>query len=107
MIDSKENNYDWKPGLSLWIKRLVVAPLKYLVAASIFVFAFIFVFSFLLRYLSHTKPNSARYMRALVQCQAAIVAIVITLTLIAVQITASSVSRIDKNIKTFYTCNND
>ena len=44
MIDSKENNYDWKPGLSLWIKRLVVAPLKYLVAASIFVFAFIFVF---------------------------------------------------------------
>jgi uncharacterized membrane protein len=43
--------------------------------------------------LFQTEPNSARYMlSALVQCQAAIVAIVITLTLIAVQITASAYS---------------
>ena len=43
--------------------------------------------------LFHTDANSARYMlSALVQSQAAIVAIVITLTLIAVQLTASAYS---------------
>jgi hypothetical protein len=43
--------------------------------------------------LFHTDVNSARYMlSALVQSQAAIVAIVITLTLIAVQLTASAYS---------------
>jgi hypothetical protein len=90
MIDSKENNYDWKSRLYLWIKRLVIVHFKYLVAASIFVFVFIFVFSFQLRYLSHTDADSARYMlSALIQSQAAIVAIVISLTLIAVELTAS------------------
>nr|QNO56741.1 hypothetical protein HGIILDEE_00030 [Methanosarcinales archaeon ANME-1 ERB7] len=43
--------------------------------------------------LFHTEPTSARYMlSALVQSQAAIVAIVISLTLIAVQLTASAYS---------------
>lgn len=43
--------------------------------------------------LYHTDADSARYMlSAMVQAQAAIVAIVITLTLIAVQLTASAYS---------------
>ena len=95
MKNSKEKNHDWKSILYLWIKRSVIAHFKYLVAASIFVFVFAFVFALLFQscYLSHTDVNSARYMlSALVQSQAAIVAIIITLTLIAVQLTASAYS---------------
>jgi hypothetical protein len=92
MKNSKEKNHDWKSGLYLWIKSSVVAHFKYLVAA-IFIFAFVFAFLFQCLYLFHTDVNSARYMlSALVQSQAAIVAIVITLTLIAVQLTASAYS---------------
>jgi len=95
MKNSKENNHDWKFRLYLWIKSSVVARFKYLVAVTIFVFVFAFVFALLFQscYLSHTDVNSARYMlSALVQSQAAIVAIIITLTLIAVQLTASAYS---------------
>jgi uncharacterized membrane protein len=92
MKNSKEKNHDWKSGLYLWIKSSVVARFKYLVAA-IFIFAFVFAFLFQCLHLFHTDVNSARYMlSALVQSQAAIVAIVITLTLIAVQLTASAYS---------------
>lgn len=50
-------------------------------------------FVFLLFDLFHTDPVSARYMlSALVQSQAAIIAIVVSLTLIAVQLTASAYS---------------
>ena len=58
-------------------------------------FVLVLIFFYLLPYfnLFHTDVNSARYMlSALVQSQAAIVAIVITLTLIAVQLTASAYS---------------
>jgi hypothetical protein len=71
----------------LWIARLIV---YFTCLAGVVVVCFI-----LFRYfnLFHTDANSARYMlSALVQSQAAIVAIVITLTLIAVQLTASAYS---------------
>ena len=56
---------------------------------SVLIFAFIFAFF----NLYHTDADSARYMlSALVQSQAAIVAIVVSLTLIAVQLTASAYS---------------
>ena len=56
---------------------------------STLIFAFIFTFF----NLYHTDADSARYMlSALVQSQAAIVAIVVSLTLIAVQLTASAYS---------------
>ena len=70
----------------LWIARLIV----YFTYLAVVVLVW-----FLLSYINlfHTDVNSARYMlSALVQSQAAIVAIVITLTLIAVQLTASAYS---------------
>jgi len=55
--------------------------------------SFVVAFVYLLLNLFHTEPTSARYMlSALVQSQAAIVAIVVSLTLIAVQLTASTYS---------------
>jgi len=68
--------------------------------AHIFVYGFLFLFVIFVGSilfanfnLFHTDVNSARYMlSALVQSQAAIVAIVITLTLIVVQLTASAYS---------------
>ena len=71
----------------LWIARIFVYIGLFLLV--IFVGAIIFAnFNF-----HHTEATSARYMlSALVQSQAAIVAIVITLTLIAVQLTASAYS---------------
>jgi uncharacterized membrane protein len=71
----------------LRIARLIVYFMCLVVVVSIWFYLF--------RYfnLFHTDVNSARYMlSALVQSQAAIVAIVITLTLIAVQLTASAYS---------------
>ena len=71
----------------LWIARFFV----YFMCLVVLVL----IFFYLLPYfnLFHTDVNSARYMlSALVQSQAAIVAIVITLTLIAVQLTASAYS---------------
>ncbi|RCV65902.1 putative membrane protein [Methanophagales archaeon] len=71
----------------LRIARLIVYSMCLVVVVSICFYLF--------RYfnLFHTDVNSARYMlSALVQSQAAIVAIVITLTLIAVQLTASAYS---------------
>jgi uncharacterized membrane protein len=71
----------------LWIARLFV----YFTCLAV---VLLICFS-LFRYfnLFHTDVTSARYMlSALVQSQAAIVAIVITLTLIAVQLTASAYS---------------
>jgi len=71
----------------LRIARLIVYILCLVVVVSVCFYLF--------RYfnLFHTDVNSARYMlSALVQSQAAIVAIVITLTLIAVQLTASAYS---------------
>ena len=72
---------------------------RYFLETIILHFSLLFVFT-LLCYkifadynLFHTDVDSARYMlSALVQSQAAIIAIVITLTLIAVQLTASSYS---------------
>jgi len=79
----------WMPFESrhLWIARIIVY--------SSCLAGVVLVCCILFRYfnLFHTDANSARYMlSALVQSQAAIVAIVITLTLIAVQLTASAYS---------------
>jgi type IV secretory pathway VirB6-like protein len=64
----------------LWIARLIVYILCLVVVVSVCILLFSYFNLF------HTDVNSARYMlSALVQSQAAIVAIVITLTLIAVQ----------------------
>ncbi len=71
----------------LWTARIFVY--SFLLLLVIFVGAIVFTHFNLF----HTDANSARYMlSALVQSQAAIVAIVITLTLIAVQLTASAYS---------------
>lgn len=71
----------------LRIARLIV----YILCLAVVVLVCILLFSYF--NLFHTDVNSARYMlSALVQSQAAIVAIVITLTLIAVQLTASAYS---------------
>ncbi len=66
------------------------------------IFEYIFLFNLVLLVVTyvfahldpfHTEPTSARYMlSALIQSQAAIVAIVVSLTLIAVQLTASAYS---------------
>ena len=76
-------SYDRK----LWTQRILAYLALFLL--SVLVVAFIFA-----RFnLFHTDPDSARYMlSALVQSQAAIVAIVVSLTLIAVQLTASAYS---------------
>ena len=77
-------NYEFR---HLRIARLIVYFLCLVVVVSICFYLFLYFNLF------HTDVNSARYMlSALVQSQAAIVAIVITLTLIAVQLTASAYS---------------
>jgi len=77
----------WVIHGKLWTKCFI----EYIVFAVLFSFvgAVIVVYFDL----AHTDANSARYMlSALVQSQAAIVAIVVSLTLIAVQLTASAYS---------------
>jgi hypothetical protein len=85
----KNKVHDWWVSYNrkLWTTRIFVYV--FLLLLVIFVGAILFAkFN-----LFHTDANSARYMlSALVQSQAAIVAIVITLTLIAVQLTASAYS---------------
>jgi hypothetical protein len=85
----KEKVHDWWVSYDrkLWTGRIFVYIGLFLLV--IFIGAIVFAnFN-----LFHTDANSARYMlSALVQSQAAIVAIVITLTLIAVQLTASAYS---------------
>ena len=82
--------HDWWMSFEsrhLWTARLIVY--------SSCLAGVVLVWFILFRYfnLFHTDVTSARYMlSALVQSQAAIVAIVITLTLIAVQLTASAYS---------------
>ena len=86
---TKNKVHDWWVSYNrkLWTTRIFVYV--FLLLLVIFVGAILFAkFN-----LFHTDANSARYMlSALVQSQAAIVAIVITLTLIAVQLTASAYS---------------
>ena len=85
----KNKVHDWWVSYNrkLWTTRIFVYG--FLLLLVIFVGAILFAkFN-----LFHTDTISARYMlSALVQSQAAIVAIVITLTLIAVQLTASAYS---------------
>jgi uncharacterized membrane protein len=82
----KKKVRDWG-SRHLWTARIFVYSALFLLV--IFVSAILFTHFNLF----HTDANSARYMlSALVQSQAAIVAIVITLTLIAVQLTASAYS---------------
>ena len=86
-IKDKVRNWWVSYDRRLWTARIfvygVLLLLVVLVGAVIFAHFNLF----------HTDANSARYMlSALVQTQAAIVAIVITLTLIAVQLTASAYS---------------
>ena len=82
--------HDWWMSFEsrhLWTARLIVyfTCLAAVVSVCFYLFQYFNLF--------HTNVNSARYMlSALVQSQAAIVAIVITLTLIAVQLTASAYS---------------
>ena len=86
---TKNKVHDWWVSYNrkLWTTRIFVYG--FLLLLVIFVGAILFAkFN-----LFHTDADSARYMlSALVQSQAAIVAIVITLTLIAVQLTASAYS---------------
>jgi hypothetical protein len=85
----KEKVHDWWVSYDrkLWTGRIFVYG--FLLLLVIFVGTILFTHFNLF----HTDVNSARYMlSALVQSQAAIVAIVITLTLIAVQLTASAYS---------------
>jgi hypothetical protein len=73
--------------IRLWIARLIV----YFMYLAVVVLVCFLLFNYF--NLFHTEVSSARYLlSALVQSQAAIVAIVITLTLIAVQLTASAYS---------------
>jgi hypothetical protein len=93
MKDLKKKICNWWENFQsrhqLLIERLIVY-LKYFVK---FRFIPVYIFLFLIPIFFPTDANSARYMlSALVQSQAAIVAIVITLTLIAVQLTASAYS---------------
>jgi peroxiredoxin len=82
----KEKVRDWK-SMHLWTKRIFVYSGLFLLVISVGAILFAKFNLF------HTDADSARYMlSALVQSQAAIVAIVITLTLIAVQLTASAYS---------------
>ena len=82
--------HDWWMSFEsrhLWIARLFV----YSTCLAVVVLVCFSLFRYF--NLFHTDADSARYMlSALVQSQAAIVAIVITLTLIAVQLTASAYS---------------
>ena len=82
----KKELHKWE-SRHLWASRIFVY--SFLLLLVIFVGAIVFAKINLF----HTDAHSARYMlSALVQSQAAIVAIVITLTLIAVQLTASAYS---------------
>jgi len=86
----KNKLHDWWVSFELrhlWAARLIV----YFTCLA----AVVSVCFYLFRYfnLYHTDASSARYMlSAMVQSQAAIVAIVVSLTLIAVQLTASAYS---------------
>jgi uncharacterized membrane protein len=85
----KEKAHDWWVSYDrkLWAARIFVYGVLLLLIISVGAILFTHFNLF------HTDVNSARYMlSALVQSQAAIVAIVITLTLIAVQLTASAYS---------------
>ena len=101
MQDGKENStgfvkniwnklQDWWMSFEsrhLWIARLIVYSTCLAVVISVCFILFHYFNLF------HTDVTSARYMlSAVVQTQSAIVAIVITLTLIAVQLTASAYS---------------
>lgn len=82
----KRKLHDWE-SRNLWTARIFEYGFRILLVT--FVIAIIFA----LFNLIHTNANSARYMlSALVQSQAAIVAIVVSLTLVAVQLTASAYS---------------
>ena len=82
----KEEVHDFG-SLHLWIARY----LEYFFLWTLLALIVYGVFTYF--DLLHTDPDSARYMlSALVQSQAAIVAIVITLSLVAVQLTASTYS---------------
>lgn len=77
----------WVSYGKLWTKRIF----EYLFLAVLF--SFVGAVLFVYFDLAQTDPDSARYMlSALVQSQAAIVAIVISLTLIAVQLSVSAYS---------------
>lgn len=71
--------------IDLWLERIFI---------YYFIFAFILAISSYLDFIyTYTEEDSARYMlSALVQCEAAVFALVITLSLVAVQISASSYS---------------
>lgn len=72
---------------SLWVRRLALYFSLYIIVIIFFHFLFLY-FNYL-----HTEIDSARYMiSALVQSEAAIMALVITLSLVAVQLAASSYS---------------
>jgi hypothetical protein len=89
-VSIRNNVHDWWMSFEsghLWIARIIV---YFTCLAGVVLVCFILFCYF---NLFHTDVTSARYMlSALVQSQAAIVAIVITLTLIAVQLTASAYS---------------
>jgi hypothetical protein len=89
-VNIRNKVHDWRMSFEsrhLWTARLFVYG--FLLLLVILVGTILFTHFNLF----HTDVNSARYMlSALVQSQAAIVAIVITLTLIAVQLTASAYS---------------
>ncbi len=89
-MEKTKQLHDWRVGFEsrhLRISRLIV----YFTCLAVVVLVCFLLFSYF--NLFHTDAGSARYMlSALVQSQAAIVAIVITLTLIAVQLTASAYS---------------
>ncbi|MCK4732532.1 MAG: DUF2254 domain-containing protein, partial [Methanophagales archaeon] len=88
MKNTKEKVRDWWVSYGkLWTKRIF----EYLFLAVLF--SFVGAVLFVYFDLAQTDADSARYMlSALVQSQAAIVAIVISLTLIAVQLSASAYS---------------
>ena len=70
-----------------WLNRLTL----YFALGAVIITALHIVFSY--RYFLHTDVDSARYMlSALVQSEAAIVALVVTLSLVAVQLAAQSYS---------------
>ena len=81
-----ERIHDWE-FRHLWIAR----PCRYFALLAVVLGACYCAFNYFELY--HTDADSARYLlSAMVQAQAAIVAIVITMTLIAVQLTASTYS---------------
>jgi len=82
--------HDWA-SRHPWIAESILCYVYFIVLLCLFAFVCAVIFANF--NLFHTDANSARYMlSALVQSQAAIVAIVVTLSLIAVQLTASAYS---------------